>query len=117
MSVDAVVGGREHGALHAVFELADISGPAVVHQHVDRGGRKLPNGLVVLHVQVFDEVFGQQDDVALALGEARHHDGEDVQAVVKVLAEELLFHQLLQIAAGGGEETHVGMQFLVAADA
>ena len=84
---------------------------------MDRAGRELADRLVVLHVQVFDEILGEQDDVALALGEGRHHDGEDVQAVVQVLAEELLLHQLLEVAAGGGEEAHVGMQFLVAADA
>ena len=117
LCLDTVVGGGEDGALHAVFELADVSRPAVVHEQVDRAGRKLSDRLVVLHVQVLDEILGEQDDVALALGERRHHDGKDVQTVVQVLAEKLLLHQLLEVAAGGGEEAHVGMQLLVAADA
>ena len=82
VTVDAVVGGGEDGALHAVFEFADVSGPAVIHQQVDRAGRQFSDRLVVLHVQVFDEILGEQDDVALALGERGHHDGKDVQPVV-----------------------------------
>ena len=62
-------------------------------------------------------MFCQQDDIAGALRQGRHHDRKDVQTVEKVFAEQFFRHEVFQVAAGRGEETDIGMQFLVAADA
>ena len=114
--MDAVVAGGKHRALHAVLQFAHISRPVVAHQQIDRTGGNPLDILVVLGIQLVDEMLRQQDDVAFAPRQRRHVDREDVQAIIEVLAEELLLHEFLQIAAGGGQEPHVGVQLLGSAD-
>ena len=62
-------------------------------------------------------MLGQQHDVARPAREVRHRDREHGKAVVQVLSEQLLRHQLLEVAAGGRDEADVRMQLLVRPDA
>src|SRR5207249_2797829 len=47
----------------------------------------------------------------------RQADAEDIQAVIQIAAEPPRGYQLLQVAVGGREQPHVGLDGLVAADA
>ena len=64
-----------------------------------------------------DEVVGQQEDVVLPLAERRQEDREDVDAVVEVLAEKSRLDERLQVAVGGGDDPHVGLDRAIAAHA
>ena len=60
---------------------------------------------------------GEEEDVAAPLGEVGHLDGEDVEAVVEVLAEELARHEVLEVAARRRDEADVGVELDVGAEA
>ena len=52
-----------------------------------------------------------------ALAQARQAQADHVQAVEEVLAERALAHALLEVLVRGGDDAHVGLDLLVAADA
>ena len=56
-------------------------------------------------------------DVVAPLGEARHAQRHDVQAVIEVLAEAAFRDLALEVAAGGGDDAHVDRHLLRAAEA
>src|SRR6266481_3267991 len=47
VNVDALLGGKNDGALDNVFELAHIAGPIIIHQELQSRGSKVAQGLVV----------------------------------------------------------------------
>ena len=55
------------------------------------------------------EVLGQQRDVVAPLAQGRHAQGDDVEAVVGILAETALFHRRPQILVGGGHQAQVDL--------
>ena len=64
------------------------------------------------------EIFGEQADVLGALAERRELDADDVQPVEKVLAEVFRSDDLLfEVLVRRGDDAHVGLQDVVAADA
>ena len=59
----------------------------------------------------------QAGDIAASFPQRRHRDWKHIQAVVKIRAEAARSHLRLQVAIGGGDHAHVGMQRARAADA
>ena len=90
-----------------VLELADVAGPVIAHQHVDRRRRDALDVLAVLARELLEEVVGQQQDVGLPLAQRRHEDREDVQPVVQVLAERPAGDRLLEVLVGGRDQADV----------
>src|SRR5882724_7680499 len=60
-------------------------------------------------------MLNQQWDVFAAGAQRRKIEGDYVQAVIKVLAEAALFHGLLQVDIGGGEDADIDLDLLDAA--
>ncbi|OKO20268.1 hypothetical protein AM484_002319 [Pseudomonas aeruginosa] len=58
----------------------------------------------------------QQGDVFHPLAQRRHLDGEYVEAVVEVFAESAVLDHLLEVLVGRGDDPHVDVLRLVAAD-
>jgi len=56
---------------------------------------------------IFQEMIGQQGDVFAALAQAGHANGNDVQAIVEVLAEGALGDLAVEIAVGGGDDSNI----------
>src|SRR5215469_12155099 len=54
-----------------------------------------------------EEVFQQQRNVLLALSEGRQGYGNDVEAVVEVLAELVLLDQPAQVGIGRRQDAHI----------
>ncbi len=71
----------------------------------------------VLEVHLRDEVFRQEQDVALALRQIGERNLHDVQAVEEVFAEQLLLHHLFEVLVRRCDDAHVGMELHVAAEA
>ena len=61
-------------------------------------------------------MLDQRRDVVGALAQRRQADGHDVQPVEQVLAEQSLRDQLAQVAMGGGDDPHIGLDRHAAAD-
>ena len=97
----------EHRPLEDVLQLAHIAGPVVAHQHVDGGCRDAADLPPVLPRVLGEEVVREQHDVRFAVAQRRDEDGEDVQAVVQVLAELALGHARLEVAVGGHHQPDV----------
>ncbi len=61
-------------------------------------------------------MIGQHRDIGAARAQRRQRDRHHVDPVVEVLAEALLGDLFGQIAIGGGDQPHVDVEGLVAAD-
>ena len=59
--------------------------------------------------ELVDQEVDQQRDVLLAVAERGHPDGKDAEAVVEVFAECLVADGLEQVAVGGRQHAHVGL--------
>uniref|UniRef100_A0A0N5A5Z1 PE-PGRS family protein n=1 Tax=Parastrongyloides trichosuri TaxID=131310 RepID=A0A0N5A5Z1_PARTI len=117
VDVDLGPGRQQHRAVHGVFQLAHVAGPAVSDQgasglRADGARRHAVGGGVFL-----DEVVGQHGDVAGAFAQRRQAQVHDVQPVQQVFAERPLGHRLGQVAVGGGDDADVDGHRLGAADA
>ena len=89
VSVDHDVVGRENRPFYAVFQLADVAGPMVGHQHIDGRSRNARNVLAVETVVFFQKMIRQENDVAGTLMQTRQMNRKDVQPVIKILAKEI----------------------------
>src|SRR5260221_7232039 len=63
IDVDALLRGQDNGALDNIFELADIAGPIVIHQKLQRGGRKGAQGFVVFLAVAGEEMREQRGHI------------------------------------------------------
>jgi hypothetical protein len=61
--------------------------------------------------EFFEEVMAQEGDVVFAVRQGRHLQGDDVQAVVQVLAEGPLLHFFFQVFVGGRQDSDVDGDF------
>src|SRR6266513_6230065 len=100
-----------------VFQLANVAGqlePRQVLQRLVRESLRLDAELVRAHPE---KVACEQRNVLRALAQARQPQANHVQPVKQVLAEGALAHALLQVLVRGGDDAHVRLHLLVAADA
>ena len=65
--------------------------------------RDARTGLPDSRANFFEEEIGERGDVLLVLAQRRNIDGDDVEAVVEVLAEGAFFERGAQVAVGGGD--------------
>ena len=108
---------RQHGAFECVLELAHVTRPVITGQHIDRRRRDALDVALVLARELLEEVIDEQQHIRLALAQRRNEQGEDVQAVVEILAERAGRDRLLEILVGRRNQAHVGLDRLGAADA
>ena len=81
---------HDHRPLHHVAQLPDVARPPCGAQRVQRLRCEAVEVLAVGGGELVQEVLGQQRNVLAALAQRRQRDGEDVEAVVEVLAEPAL---------------------------
>src|SRR5438128_3535834 len=62
------------------------------------------------------ESANEKRNIFFSFAQRRHGDAHDVQAKEKIVAEFSLAHEGLEILVGGGDESHVRAQGLIAAD-
>ena len=104
-------------AFDHVAQLADIPGPAVGLQLLERRGREaldLPAGLAD---EPLEEVVGEDRDVGRPIAQRRHIELHDLESEEEVAAERARAHGLLERPVGRGDDAHVGLDRRVAADA
>ena len=101
---DGVAGGEDHGALHAVFQLAHVAGPGVAADRLHRVARDLRRAGGLAQAVLVDEILDEQRHVVGAVAQRRQIHAHDVEAVEKVLAEFLALHRLPQVLVRGGDD-------------
>src|SRR5690242_17654694 len=90
--------------LHKVFQLANIPGPAVVHQPFQgawRNGRR--DGDPQFSTFLCYEVAGEGRDILLPLPKWRHDDRKDIQTEPEVFPEPVFRNHAFQVAVGCGD--------------
>ena len=115
-SADERGGGENYAALDDVFELADVAGPLVVDESAHGVWGEFADLEVVLFGEVVEEAVDEQGDIFSAAAQRRHLDGDDVEAVVEIVAELAFADGLAEVDVGGGDDADVDLNLLIAAD-
>ena len=108
--------GEHDGAEHRVLELAHVAGPGIALQQAQRVLGDAADALAFLGGKARHEVLRELRHVAEALAQRRHPDGEHVHAVVEVLAELPVAHQLDHVAVGGRDQAEIDLQRFLRSD-
>ena len=114
--MDDLAVAHEHRPLDDVLQLADVAGPVVADERVDRRRRDALDLLAVIGRELLDEVVGEQQDVGLPLAQRRDEDGEDVEAVEQILPQRAVRDRRLHVLVGGGDQPDVDLDRLGAAE-
>src|ERR1019366_3838915 len=104
-------------ALDEVLELAHVAGPGIGLEEPQRLGRDPLLFDALFLGYLLQEVAHEVRDVVAAFAEGRKQDGDDVYAVVEILAERPVSHFLLQVLVRGADDPDVDRLLRVAADA
>src|SRR5262249_27476916 len=72
--------------------------------------------LLMLDRQLFQKVFRQGGYVGASLAEGRQRDGEDVDAIIQILAERPFAHRTLHVLVRGRDDSLVGANGLRTAE-
>jgi len=105
----------QDGAFDGVGELADVPGPGVFLEHPNHFRRETLDGFLEGTTQFAQQVVGDRFDVRTAFPQRRQVDPQHVDPVVEVFAEFALAHEGLDVAVGRGDDPHVYLDRLVAA--
>jgi hypothetical protein len=87
--LDALPGRPDGRRLDGIGELAQVAVPLRVFDGTQGSGRQANGGETVLAARTGTEMHGQGRQVLAPLGERRHADGQDLQAIVEVFAKRL----------------------------
>ncbi len=107
--------GEGAGALDGALEFADVAGPVVLHEEVE-GFVGEGVGEAVLAFHAFEDVGGEEGDVAAALAQGGDAESDDVETKVEVFAEAAGLDELGEVAGGGGEDAGGQGDALIGAD-
>ncbi len=116
LHLEHAVARGDAGPFDGVLQLADVARPAVVEQHLHRSRRNLPGDVAGPRAFV-DEMGRQKRNILRPFAQRRQVDLHHVEAVIEVLAERPLGDQAFEVAVGGGDDAHVHLDALRAADA
>ena len=107
----------DHGAFQGVTQLAYISGPRVSLKHSQYRFAYVGDLAVVFLIHIGKQTFHQLADIFFMLAERRHMNVENVETVIKVLAQFSVGDGVVGNFVGRGEHAHVDRGFDLAAEA
>src|SRR5712691_4693664 len=105
-NLDLATRGQHHRALDDVLELAQIAGPRIALEEVERFRGEAVHALVDLGLGLAKEMMGEHGNVLGPVAQRRKGDGERVEAVEEILPELADGERLLEITIGGGDDAH-----------
>ncbi|MNU78083.1 hypothetical protein D3C71_676680 [compost metagenome] len=106
---------KRHQAAHQVFQFAHVARPGIGLHHVQR------LAVETLAVKPFlfrhlHEVPDEIGNIFRAVAQRRQAQRHDIEAIIKIFAEQALIDQVLQILVGGSNDAHVGADRRAPAD-
>lgn len=107
--------GEDERALERIAQLTHVAGPRIGAQRLHRL-RGQPFSRAVPRIQPFDDLQRDVVDVVLPLPERGHVQRDRRDPVEQVFAQPAATHGLDRVVMGGGDDTHVERDRLVAAD-
>jgi len=105
--VDLVPLAHDAGPLDAVVQLPDTALPRMAQQRGAGAGGEQPHGLATIARLVDQEALGQPKDVLRPLAKRRHLQVNHVDAVVQILAEASLLHEVLEVLVRCADDAEV----------
>ena len=93
-------------SLDQVLQFANVARPRVVHQapHEIRGDRQ---GLGL--AEGSQELFDKDGDIVAPFGQARHPQGDDIEAVVEIFAERAAGDPVPEVDIGRGQQADIDL--------
>ena len=104
------------GTENGVLELAHVARPAIGLEQAKRLRRDAAHLAALFGGEARHEVVDEGGNVFLAVAQRGHHDRENVQAVIKILAELPGLHHLDHVAVGGRDQADVDLDRAARAD-
>ncbi len=108
---------EDDSPLEDVLQLADVTRPAILQELLHGALADALDALADPTHEVIDEKVREERDVLGTIAERREMNGEDVQSVVKILAESFFLNRFQEVAVGGGDDADIDPHRKVAADA
>ena len=108
--------GKDHRAEHRVLELADVARPAVALEHGKGIRLDAVDALSFLGGEAGNEMADEFRHVVKAIAQRRNPDGEDVEAVVEVLAQAPLPHEINQVLVGRPDQPDIDLDGVLGAE-
>ena len=111
------VGLKDEGPLENVFQLADVTRPAIIDELLHGALADAVDALADPNHEFVDQKVHEERDIRRTIAQRREMNGEDVKSVVKILAEGFFLNSFEQVAVGGGDYADIDPDRGVAPDA
>ena len=115
--VEHRAGGERDAALEDVLKFADVARPVKVGELLHGGGRDAADFAGILLGKAREEKIDEGGDVFPVVAQRRDVDGDDVEAIVEVLAEGAFLEGGAEIAIRRGDEADIDFESFRAAEA
>ena len=99
-----------HRAFHAIFKLANVAWPVVLHQRIECGRRDAFDFLLAIIGKSRKQNGSPDREYLLVFPQRRNINWHNVQPVIKIFAECSFFQRRSQIAIGGGDQAYIHFQ-------
>src|ERR1700676_68141 len=117
VDVHALLGGKHDGTFDDIFKLADMAWPVVIHQQLKSRRSKVAQRLVIFLAVALKEMREESGNIFAAVAQWRQLQVDNVEAMIKIFTEAALANQGEQIDVGSGDDAHVHLDLLRAAEA
>src|SRR5262245_8144751 len=114
--LDADLWADNDQAFDKVAEFADVAWPGIAKQDFESTVTEFAGAFAVSGAEFVQEMTGEDGDVFLAIAQRRNEEGNDVEAIEKILAETAVGDFLFEVFVGGGYDPDVDADSLVRAD-
>jgi len=108
---------HDHGPFDYIAQLADVAIPSIVLEPFHRSGIKMRDPGAVFTVQLFNQGSRDQRYVFQATPQRRQIDVKYVQAIIQIFTQLAFFDSLPRNAVGSGNQTDIGQQLSLSAEA
>ena len=102
-------------ALHGVFQFPHVARPVIGHEQFHDPAAHTERGLSRARGEAGQKMPDQHLDIAPALAQRGHIEGEHIETVEQILAEGVLAYGFLQIPVCRGNDPHIDMPGILAA--
>src|SRR3990172_8368901 len=107
MEMDLWTLAEDHGPLDRVGQLAHISRPVIGYEFLHRFLGNLGAGLLYLFGKPLSKELGQIRDILSPVPQGRKGNGNDIETVIKILAEATRSNGLFEVSVGCRNDPNV----------
>src|SRR5580765_1950718 len=105
LGLDQAAFTNDDGALQSIAQLTDVAGPGIALEKVQHRLADIRHLAFVFLVHLREQGPYQFADIVLVIAQRRHMNIEDIETVIKILAQFSFLDCLVGNLVGGGEDT------------